>query len=560
MVGVPGRSKGCITCRQRRKGCDLAKPTCDQCNRAGLTCAGYTTERVFVISTPMSRKAGYRADLAPGPPASRSRTPHPQAHITLNNDSNALNTPNPTYSPSTSYTTTHRLLSRPEEEHRCIDLFWEAYFPTGRPIPSSVVRSFTCAWTETARTLYRDNGCLKYALWANCLFVTAGLQKPRRRDRGEEGGGGRRGDEVEWMKREASKSYGRSLADLRRSLMVTQQGPGRRDALIATMKLLSMFEALTLAENGPANNGVDDPADWQRHQAGEMALFIARTPTAHITGESHHIFADERVDMAMSAILQRKRFVLGNPEWKSAPWQQIPKDLKDVLVDVLVDMPDLVVLYDTMVHCQDNPSHKEHLRAELHARCWESDRHLEAWFAAVLAIARPEGGEAHSCPVEAGGKAEQQELSQVETQPPEAAPQQETGDDKQNPGQDHLITYVAQVHGMIIYWTTALVLYTILRNSLPRHEPLAALPPRTNPLPHATHLVRSLTELLKPSAGLYGRQNVVLPLEITWRFVRDWRVTGLDAVNAGIDTEEEVRELMEGMRNVRERLREGGRE
>ncbi|KAK4141925.1 uncharacterized protein C8A04DRAFT_13701 [Dichotomopilus funicola] len=470
MVGVPGRSKGCITCRQRRKGCDLAKPTCDQCNRAGLTCAGYTTDRVFVISTPTSRKAGYRADLAPGQAASRSL--------------------------STSYTTTHRLLSRPEEEHRCINLFWEAYFPTGRPIPSSVVRSFTCAWTETARTLYRDNGCLKYALWANCLFVTAG------------------GDEVEWMRREASKSYGRSLADLRRSLMVPQQGPARRDALIATMKLLSMFEALTLAENGPANNEADDPADWQRHQAGEMALFIARTPTAHIAGESHYIFADERVDMAMSAILQRKRFVLGNPEWKSAPWQQIPKDLKDVLVDVLVDMPDLVVLYDTMVHCQDNPSHQERLRAELHARCWESDRQLEAWFAA-----------------------------------------QEAGDDKESSGQDHLITYVAQVHGMIIYWTTALVLYTILRNSLPRHEQPSALPPRTDPLPHAKQLVRSLTELLKPSAGLYGRQNVVLPLEITWRFVRDWRVTGLDAVNVGVDTKEEIRGLIEGMRKVRERLR-----
>lgn len=264
----------------------------------------------------------------------------------------------------------------------------------------------------------------------------------------------------------------------------------------------------------------------------------------------------------MSAILQRKRFVLGNPEWKSAPWQQIPKDLKDVLVDVLVDMPDLVVLYDAMVHFQDDPAHKERLRTELLARCWESDRQLEAWLATVLAIPKPEGREqTHSCPVEEGEKAQQQqEPTQMQSQTEEVAPQQETGDGKESPGQERLITYVAQVHGMILYWTTALVLYTILRKALPRHEQPPDLPSRTDPLPHAKQLVRSLTELLKPSAGLYGRQNVVLPLEITWRFVKDWQVTGPDAVNAGVGTEEEIRELVEGMRKVRKRLMEGERE
>jgi hypothetical protein len=41
----------------------------------------------------------------------------------------------------------------------------------------------------------------------------------------------------------------------------------------------------------------DSPQDWQRHHGGELALFIARTPVAHVDGDAHHVFADERVEM-----------------------------------------------------------------------------------------------------------------------------------------------------------------------------------------------------------------------------------------------------------------------
>ncbi|KAI1360398.1 hypothetical protein F5Y08DRAFT_317370 [Xylaria arbuscula] len=51
MVGVPGRSKGCSTCRRRRKGCDRKHPVCTQCSSAGLECGGYGRERIFLNST-----------------------------------------------------------------------------------------------------------------------------------------------------------------------------------------------------------------------------------------------------------------------------------------------------------------------------------------------------------------------------------------------------------------------------------------------------------------------------------------------------------------------------
>ena len=32
---------GCFTCRSRKIKCDLTKPQCEKCTRAGLICAGY---------------------------------------------------------------------------------------------------------------------------------------------------------------------------------------------------------------------------------------------------------------------------------------------------------------------------------------------------------------------------------------------------------------------------------------------------------------------------------------------------------------------------------------
>ncbi|ORX93374.1 hypothetical protein BCR34DRAFT_608573 [Clohesyomyces aquaticus] len=52
MVGVPGRSKGCQTCRKRKVKCDETKPICQRCTKAGYNCLGYERERIWMnIST-----------------------------------------------------------------------------------------------------------------------------------------------------------------------------------------------------------------------------------------------------------------------------------------------------------------------------------------------------------------------------------------------------------------------------------------------------------------------------------------------------------------------------
>ncbi|KAF5669966.1 hypothetical protein FHETE_4649 [Fusarium heterosporum] len=51
MVNRGGRSKACRTCKRRRVKCDHDKPSCQRCDKAGLTCGGYVTHGEFVDET-----------------------------------------------------------------------------------------------------------------------------------------------------------------------------------------------------------------------------------------------------------------------------------------------------------------------------------------------------------------------------------------------------------------------------------------------------------------------------------------------------------------------------
>ncbi|KAI0477009.1 hypothetical protein F4859DRAFT_70846 [Xylaria cf. heliscus] len=51
MVGVPGKYKGCNTCRGRRVKCDNTRPFCKKCIDYGRECGGYERETVFIVGT-----------------------------------------------------------------------------------------------------------------------------------------------------------------------------------------------------------------------------------------------------------------------------------------------------------------------------------------------------------------------------------------------------------------------------------------------------------------------------------------------------------------------------
>ncbi len=178
-------------------------------------------------------------------------------------------------------------------------------------------------------------------------------------------------------------------------------------------------------------------------------------------------------------MLQRKKLVLGTPEWKSTPWQVIPKNLKDVLVDVLVDIPGLLEDFDNMQSCTE-AGRQEALRLEVVEKCWEHDGQLLHWFGRVV------------CQADHPGR-----------RPVPTSREKDA------------ITYVAVIHGMTLFWTACLVVYSILSLA---SGPEAGLPDRTDPRYYARKLAEAIPILLHPSAGLYGLQSASLPLEIALRY------------------------------------------
>ncbi|OLN97919.1 hypothetical protein CCHL11_02606 [Colletotrichum chlorophyti] len=194
MVGVPGRSKACNTCRMRKKGCDFQRPSCGQCRRIGVDCGGYTRSRVFVNVTNPANIRGLRSQAAvPG----------------------TLGIIQP---PS---------LSRTAFEERIFDLFWEGFMPSA-PLfsPGSSIKRYSNGdWATAVQDLYRTDTALRQGLLALSLGTI-----------------GRR-DKQQWMINDGLKFYCNALSEMN----VALRHPSRRksDALMVGSRILGFYEAIS---------------------------------------------------------------------------------------------------------------------------------------------------------------------------------------------------------------------------------------------------------------------------------------------------------------------------
>ena len=138
MVGVPGRSQGCITCLSRKKGCDKQRPACSQCVKGGLTCGGYDRSRVFVNKTQSTGTSTVTYGNTDASVAAQD--------VTL-----------PFSLIQTAYTS------------RYIDLFWSAYLPQGKAFTADAAGLCSGGWVSVAQDLYPSEKVLQLAMQAVAL-------------------------------------------------------------------------------------------------------------------------------------------------------------------------------------------------------------------------------------------------------------------------------------------------------------------------------------------------------------------------------------------------------
>ncbi|KAK2017384.1 hypothetical protein LZ32DRAFT_688283 [Colletotrichum eremochloae] len=324
MVGVPGRSKGCNTCRKRKKGCDLQRPSCGQCQKAGIECAGYERKRIFVNVTNPIPSNNAKAMV------SAARTIHQP--------------------PS---------LSQSAFEEMIFDLFWDGYMPDAPLcVPGSVVVRYSNAdWAIPARDLYRTDTALRQSLLAFSLG-TIGRQKKQ-----------------QWMIDDGLKFYCNALSELNVGLRHPKRW--KTDAMMLASRLLGFYELLYGADDRE-RHGISQAESWAGHASGEMALVLQRTPKAHVQGPAHDLFSSGRFHLIITHIRRRQRCPLSHPVWKTVPWQDVPKTPKDILVDIFVDVPGLLEDFDHMRNCNEE-FEKESQRTRLIQECWRIDEELTWW-------------------------------------------------------------------------------------------------------------------------------------------------------------------------------------
>jgi len=221
---------------------------------------------------------------------------------------------------------------------------------------------------------------------------------------------------------------------------------------------------------------------WHSHVHGELALILSQPPEAYATGFAHNFFTDGRLHLALTAMSQRKKFVLAEPQWKTIPWKHIPKTPRDRLNDILVDLPGLFEEVDIVHACTDDPARQTTLREAVIAKCWSLESDLWNW-RTTTGVPDPEFqvhvyGHVHPTDVDNNSKP---------VPPPPPPPP--------------TLERVAVLHILCLYWALRLLIYNTLRSvSL---DP-SALPERTNPRIYSRLIADAMKVIMNHESGLHG--------------------------------------------------------
>lgn len=226
MVGVPGRSKGCVTCRLRKKGvsrnepveharkliraqCDLRKPDCGTCEARGITCGGYDTDRMFV---------NYSHDARP--PSSLASTSQTRAANSDTRSTQASSFDHRTVAIPVDVVLPQGL-ARSAYHEKTVETFFTLYMPDNRyDAHNQLMRSHSLVKVLSA--LYYRDEALRLAVVA---LGTAMLGKMREKE--------------EWS-RQGRRLYGQALQEMRKALACNQRS--KSEALLVVPRIGAMFE------------------------------------------------------------------------------------------------------------------------------------------------------------------------------------------------------------------------------------------------------------------------------------------------------------------------------
>ncbi|KAL8650390.1 MAG: hypothetical protein Q9226_005163 [Calogaya cf. arnoldii] len=326
MVGVPGRSKGCKTCRKRKKGCDLLQPACGNCIRGGLICEGYARQWTFIANEPVARGD------ATAVVARRSPVKAPLSFLPDE-------------------------LNRTAFETQSVSIFFDLYCPANeRLVPKSSTVGFDFRnWITVVQKLDLEDAALRPALLSFCLARIGVSHNDRA------------------MSERAIKLYGTALKEM--NVAIRDGKRSHTDEVLAAGKLMAQYEMF---------HGSTTPelktrgTNWKAHTEGVIKLTQIRGPRGLDGDNARLMFIDSRLSATITAIINRKPNFFATTAWRTLPFESKPKDASDELHDIMATLPILLEEFDLIHACHDDGvAHQRRLR--LFYQCRATDHTLRKW-------------------------------------------------------------------------------------------------------------------------------------------------------------------------------------
>ncbi|KAF4551537.1 putative transcriptional regulatory protein moc3 [Elsinoe fawcettii] len=299
MVGVAGKSTGCITCRRRKVKCDSEKPACQRCLTSGRHCEGYAKYAVFINNTPTGRIKRKRLEEAR--PAQPKETQSPWTSSSGSSSSSGASTPAGSKNSDISqyfnpdnltnhdgYAVTGWALPSPVNTHALVTAgflgrFVEMYMP-------SIVSDrhmLKGHWLELAASHAMPGSALELSLVA-LAWSRAG-----------------------WYMRDPTLTarsraiYGRALTLIHEALV----DPVARldEGVLATCRALGIYELY--------ESTTEDVNGFHQHTIGQCKLVQIRGAKSHMSPFAKQLLLDTKYAAMIFALTMRQSSFLADEKW-----------------------------------------------------------------------------------------------------------------------------------------------------------------------------------------------------------------------------------------------------
>lgn len=247
----------------------------------------------------------------------------------------------------------HDSLARSARENLFFGMLISMSLPYGHLLSPKASAISTNGWVAAVDEYYNREPAIRYA----ALAMSAGFMGVQDRNN--------KVAQHSQLTLQGLEAYNRAIHEMVKGLKDARRS--KNDGVLVAARILQSYELF-----------FGSAPDWRAHIEGQLSLFLARGPESFTTGQAHQLYVDGRVLVVMLCIGRRTQSPLHSPEWRTVPWRIIPKSVKDKLMDIMEDIPFMLVSYDNLRACQD-PDHADELRQIAMLNCEHISNSLDIW-------------------------------------------------------------------------------------------------------------------------------------------------------------------------------------